>query len=127
MPSRTVTPSSNGVVAMPIKTITLTFDDIGYAGWWCKLRSNPRAEQWDKFLSDSNIENAWKNFSIFILDWNFGDEHGKLLPLPKEDGTGTKLGDLPIEIPISIINKYTASFNSATELPKEPNDNSSDT
>lgn len=124
MPATKVeTPSSNGVVAMPIKTVTITFDEIGYDGWWCRLRTNPKSELWDRFLSDSEADKVWENFSPFILEWNFGDENGKALPLPP----ATKRDDLPIEIPVFMINKFVDAFNERTGLPKVPESNSSDT
>jgi hypothetical protein len=113
-------PTMNGVVAMPVKKVTISLDEIGYTGWKCVLRTNPRAEYWDRFLSDNDPEAVWINFATFILDWNFGDEEGNKLPLPPE----TKRIDLPAEIPNFLVNHYIDAFNEAAGFPKLPNDNS---
>lgn len=113
------TPAMNGVVAMPIKKVTLSLDEIGYPGWKVTLRTNPRAELWDKFLSESDPENVWNNFAGFILDWNFGDEDGNALPLPPE----TRRIDLPAEIPNFLVNGYIDAFNTAAGFPKLLSDN----
>jgi hypothetical protein len=108
-------PHMNGVVAMPVKKIRVELDEIGYKGWWCEMRTNPRSELWDKFVT-SPPEKNWEMFSPFILDWNFGDEDGNALPLPPE----TRTQDLPFEVPTYLVNKYLAAFNEAAGLPKAP-------
>jgi hypothetical protein len=116
-------PTTNGVVAMPVKTVTIELDEIGYPGWKCTLRTNPRAELWDKFLSESGSDQVWENFSVFILSWNFGDEEGNPLPLPPK----TKRNDLPTEIPNFILSKYIDAFNEVVAFPKVQGDNSEPT
>jgi len=116
----TEVPALNGPIPMPIKKVTLELDEIGYPGWKVVLRTNPRAEIWDKFLSENEAEQVWLNFGRFILDWNFGDEEGNKLPLPPE----TRRIDLPAEIPNFLVNKYIDAFNEAAGFPKVQRDNS---
>lgn len=114
------TPGMNGVIPMPIKKVVIELDSIGYPGWKCILRTNPRAEMWDKFLSETETEQVWVNFAKFIMDWNFGDEDGNKLPLPPE----TRRIDLPAEIPNFLVNSYIDAFNEAAGFPKLREDNS---
>lgn len=119
----TETPGVNGVVPMPVKKTVVELDEIGYPGWKCVLRTNPRAEAWDRFLSETDNEAVWNNFSTFILEWNFGDEEGNPLPLPP----ATRRQDLPAEIPNFLVNHYIDAFNEAAGFPKALRSNSEDT
>jgi hypothetical protein len=111
--------ATNGVVAMPIKTTTIQLDEIGYPGWECTMRTNPRSERFDALLA-ADGENTWNIFSEFFIKWNFGDEKGNLMPLPP----ATKRGDLPTDVPTFLLNKYFEAFNSLVGFPKAPSENS---
>ncbi len=115
-------PHTNGVVAMPIKKVTIELDEIGYPGWHCTLRLNPRSEVWDRFISDPSRDVAWSVFREFIIDWNFGDEDGRPFNVQT-----TKATDLPRDVTEYLVGKYIDAFNASVELPKAPESNSNDT
>src|SRR2546421_9973448 len=94
--------SANGTVPMPIKKFILELDEIGYIGWKVEMRLNPRAEHFDLFLN-SDDEKSWQGFSHIVLSWNFGDENGNALSLPKD---GLVKEQLPQEVLWFIYNKY---------------------
>jgi hypothetical protein len=111
----------NGAVAMPIKTAKATLDGIGYPGWEVTFRTNPPSWAYDKFLS-SDTDEAWEGFKAIIVEWNFGDEAGVALPLPKD---GLKREQLPFDVIIFLVRQYLEEFNTANKLPKDL-DNSSE-
>jgi hypothetical protein len=110
---RTITP--NAVTAsMPIKTAIVTFDDIGYAGWQAELRLNVRARTYDAFLSQDR-EEFWAALSAIVVDWNFHDEEGDPLPLPR-DGLGPR--DLPIDVLNTLVLRYVEAMADSAAIPK---------
>lgn len=112
-------PHTNGVVAMAIKTTEIKLDEIGYTGWVATLRTNPRAELIDLFLS-AEQEQSWECFSKFFVSWNFADEEGNPFPLPPE----TKEKDLPLEVPRFLVNRFLEAYNQVITLPKDQSSNS---
>jgi hypothetical protein len=119
---RTITP--NEVTAsMPIKTAVITLDDIGYAGWQAELRLNVRARTYDDFLSQDR-ERFWAAFADIVRDWNFHDEDGDPLPLPR-DGLGPR--DLPIDVLNTLVLRYVEAMSDSAAIPKAREANSATT
>lgn len=117
------TPHTNGVVAMTIKKFRLELPDEVMPGWQVDLRLNPSAEHYDMFLnSDEDV--AWQGFGHIALWWNFGDEEGNALPLPKE---GLKRDALPFNVLWFINRAYIDEFNRVIALPKRPEKDSNGT
>jgi hypothetical protein len=115
---------TNGVVPMPVKTITIECDEVGYPGWKIEMRLNPRSEAFDIFVSGDE-DTSWEGFKQIVVAWNFGDENGVALPLPKD---GLKRGQLPSDGLLNFIyKKYFEEFNSRIVLPKPLSEASSDT
>lgn len=99
---------------MPIRSATITFDEIGYPGWWAELRLNVRARTYDDFLSQDK-DLFWQAFSSIVVAWNFLDEDGEPLPLPK-DGLGPR--DLPIDILNTLVLRYVEAMADSAAVPK---------
>jgi hypothetical protein len=63
---RIVAPNEVGV-SMPIKTVVIMLDEIGYAGWQAELRLNVRARTYDDFLSQDR-DQFWAAFTEIVRD-----------------------------------------------------------
>jgi hypothetical protein len=102
--------------AMPIKSVSIKLDDIGYPGWEVNMRTNPRAFDYDNFVSqdEKRHEQGWQ---ALIISWNLRDEKGKDMPIP---ANGTKIKDIPYDIQTKVVSGYIEAFNAATALPKPP-------
>jgi hypothetical protein len=110
---RTITP--NGLTAtMPIKNAVIPLDEIGYAGWQAELRLNIRARTYDDFLSQDR-DKFWAAFAEIVRDWNFHDEDGDPLPLPR-DGLGPR--DLPIDVLNTLVLRYIEAMGDSAAIPK---------
>jgi len=110
---------STKVIRMPIKTVEIKLDEIGYEGWVATLRTNPRAEYYDMFLS-TDEEESWKGFGHILVSWNFGDEDGNPLELPPT----LNHAKLPYDVQGYLIRHYIDAFNEAAGVPKGPQNNS---
>lgn len=110
---RSITPNQL-TATMPIKTAVIALDEIGYAGWQAELRLNVRAKTYDDFLSQDR-ETFWQAFSAIVVDWNFHDEDGDPLPLPR-DGLGPR--DLPIDILNTLVLRYVEAMADSAAIPK---------
>lgn len=102
-------------VKMPIKSVRIEFDDIGYEGWYIVMRTNPKAYVYDDFLAVDDEDREWKALSQIIIDWNFVDEEGNPLALPKD---GLNRNELPYDLKAAIIRRYIDAFNENIRLPK---------
>jgi len=111
------------VTSMPIHAVDIALDEIGYDGWHVSMRLNVRARIYDDFLSQDR-EVFWTAFSSIVLDWNFLDEDGSNLPLPK-DGLGPR--ELPIDILNTIVLRYVEAMASSAAIPKARESNSETT
>jgi hypothetical protein len=100
--------------SLPIKTATISLDEIGYDGWLAELRLNVRARTYDAFLSQERDE-FWAAFSEIVVGWNFQDEDGQPLPLPR-DGLGPR--DLPIDILNTLVLRYVEAMADSAAIPK---------
>jgi hypothetical protein len=110
---RTITPT-DVTATMPIKTAVIRLDDIGYDGWQAELRLNVRARTYDDFLSQDR-DRFWAAFSEIVRDWNFHDEEGDPLPLPR-DGLGPR--DLPIDVLNTLVLRYVEAMSDSAAIPK---------
>lgn len=106
--------SNEPTSSMPIRSAIIALDDIGYPGWQAELRLNVRARTYDDFLSQDR-DLFWKAFSQIVVDWNFHDEEGDPLPLPK-DGLGPR--DLPIDILNTLVLRYVEAMADSAAVPK---------
>jgi hypothetical protein len=100
--------------AMPILSVDIPLDEIGYHGWTVKMRLNVRARTYDDLLSQER-EQFWSAFSTIVLDWNLLDEDGQNLPLPR-DGLGPR--DLPIDILNTLVLRYIEAMTDSAAIPK---------
>jgi hypothetical protein len=105
---------------MPIHFTQISLDEIGYEGWVANLRLNIRARVYDDFLSQDR-DVFWAAFSAIVLDWNFTDEEGEPLPLPK-DGLGSR--DLPIDILNTLVLRYVEAMTDSAAIPKARSESS---
>jgi hypothetical protein len=111
--------------AMPIKTIEIALDEIGYPGWVVTMRTNPRASVYDDLVS-GDVERWWPAFGQVVRNWNFADEDGRALELPANYQSEQEL-DLPIGVIAFVLNRYFEAFAAAAALPKGSDANSSTT
>jgi hypothetical protein len=100
--------------AMPIKTVDIKLDEIGYPGWQAAMRLNVRASVYDDFLSQDR-EAFWSAFGQVVVAWNFRTEEGQPMPLPR-DGLGLK--DLPYDILNTLTLRYVEAQLASAAVPK---------
>jgi len=112
-------PRRNGTVALPINTVEIALDEIGYPGWVVTMRTNPRASVYDDFLAIDDMPRWWKAFGRIVQSWNFADEDGQPLPLPAELESEEQL-DLPVGVIGFIYKRYVEEFRATIGLPKVP-------
>jgi hypothetical protein len=110
---RIVAPNEVGV-SMPIKTVVIMLDEIGYAGWQAELRLNVRARTYDDFLSQDR-DQFWAAFTEIVRDWNFLNEDGTRMLLPR-DGLGPR--DMPIDILNTLVLRYVEAMADSAAVPK---------
>jgi hypothetical protein len=102
------------LAAMPIHSVVIHLDEIGYDGWQAQLRLNVRARTYDDFLSQER-EQFWAAFSETVISWNFLSEDGEPLPLPK-DGLGAR--ELPIDVLNTLVLRYVEAMADSAAIPK---------
>jgi hypothetical protein len=78
------------------------------------MRLNIRARTYDAFLSQDRDE-FWRAFTEIAVDWNFLDEDGSRMPLPRE-GLGPR--DLPIDILNTLVLRYVEAMADSAAVPK---------
>jgi len=115
----------NGMVALPINTVDIELDEIGYPGWVITMRTNPRASVYDDFIAVDDMPRWWKAFGKIVQTWNFADEDSQPLPHPGEVESERDL-DLPVGVIGYIYRRYIEEFRLSVGLPKVP-DASSET
>jgi hypothetical protein len=106
-------------VALPINTVDIALDDIGYPGWVVSMRTNPRSSVFDDFMNAEDVPRWWKAFGRIVHTWNFADEDGQALPLPHECESERDL-DLPVGVVAFIFRRYVEEFRASVGLPKVP-------
>jgi hypothetical protein len=106
-------------VPLPINTVDITLDEIGYPGWVVRMRTNPRASVYDDFLAIDDLERWWRAFGKIVQSWNFADEDARPFPLPSELATEADL-DLPVGVVGFIYRRYVEEFRASVGLPKVP-------
>jgi hypothetical protein len=99
---------------MPIKTVVITLDEIAYPGWQAEMRLNIRAHAYDEFLSQ-DPDKFWSAFTDIVIGWNFVNEDGTPMPLPK-DGLGPR--DLPIDVLNTLVLRYVEAMADSAAIPK---------
>jgi len=109
----------NGTVALPINTVEISLDEIGYPGWVVSMRTNPRSSVYDDFLAIDDMPRWWKAFGKIVQTWNFADEDGQAFPLPSELPSEVEL-DLPVGVIGFIYKRYVEEFRASIGLPKVP-------
>lgn len=109
-------------VSFPIKTVTIELDEIDYVGWHTTLRTNIRSSVYDDMVSGDETR-WWGAFGQAVTGWNFVDEDGQPLPLPKDVETQAEL-DLPIGLLSFVLDRYFEAVRNAAAVPKALNDNS---
>jgi hypothetical protein len=109
----------NSTVALPINTVDIALDEIGYPGWVVTMRTNPRASIYDDFLAIDDMPRWWRAFGKIVQSWNFADEDGQPFPLPAELASEEDL-DLPVGVIGFIYKRYVEEFRASIGLPKVP-------
>jgi hypothetical protein len=109
----------NGTVALPVNTVDIALDEIGYPGWVVTMRTNPRSSVYDDFLNYDDMGKWWRAFGKIVQSWNFADEDGQAFPLPAELESEANL-DLPVGVIGFIYRRYIEEFRASIGLPKVP-------
>jgi hypothetical protein len=112
------------VIARPSITTIVKFDDMGYAGWAAKLLLNPKSADYDKLFSQE-LPTEWEGIGSVIIDWNFGDESGNKIPLPKD--CKREDCDVPLAVMRRLMDMFHEAFRESLTLPKVSGSNSDDT
>ena len=107
----------NGTVALPINSVDITLEEIGYPGWVVSMRTNPRSSVYDDFLSIDDMQRWWKAFGRIVQTWNFADEDGQPFSFPAEVESEKDL-DLPVGVIGFIYKRYVEEFRASIGLPK---------
>ena len=116
---------------MRIPTTKLTFDDIGYEGYWVVLpRSVKEGFVYDlgqiaapKMVGKDDAEKAVAEaergrdvnikFLELVTEWNIDDDAGKILPVPRtlkdRKAKAAVVAEVPVEIIRAIAEKLTAT------------------
>jgi len=106
-------------VPLPINTVEISLDEIGYPGWVVTMRTNPRASVYDSFLAVDDMPRWWQAFGKLVQTWNFADEDGRAFPMPSELASEEDL-DLPVGVIGFIYKRYVEEFRASIGLPKVP-------
>ena len=109
-------PVKNGAVAMPVKTARIEFDDIGYAGWYAVVRTDPRSSVYDDLVAFEDGK-WWPAFGQVVLEWNLTDEDGNPHPLPRELKSERDL-DLRVGVITFLFVRYIEAVKAASAIPK---------
>ena len=110
-------------VPLPVNTVTIALDEIGYPGWLVTMRTNPRASVYDDFLSIDDLPRWWHAFGQIVQSWNFADEDGQAFPQPRDAASEREL-DLPVGVIGYIFRRYVEEFRASVGLGKVPVANS---
>lgn len=136
----------NGTGAsMPILTVDVDLEDIGYPGWHVIMRKNPRSSVYTQLTTFNDPGPAdpddvealaeqrrkiqeeqkrwWIAFGQIVIEWNLTDETGKALPQPCEVEQEKDL-DLPIKLLQFVLDRYFEAVRTAAAVPKALSDNS---
>jgi hypothetical protein len=119
----------NGIgmpVPMPLQTAILAFDDLGYPGWVAKVHTNPRNSLFSTLISLDEEGKWWQAFGQVVLEWNFADEQGQPIPLPRECESELDI-DLPVGLISNLFRRYLEEVNTVAAVPKAPASNSDST
>lgn len=103
---------------MRVKTVEIVLDEIGYEGWYVRMRTNPRSSVYDSLIALDDEGRWWHAFGEVVLEWNFADEDGQPIPPPSEFESEHDL-DLPYGVIAYVFKRYLEEFRTAAELPKE--------
>lgn len=113
-------PGRNGTgLRLPVKTVDISLDELGYDGWVVTMRMNPRSSVYDDFLAIDDMPRWWRAFGKIVQSWNFVDEDGEPFPLPSQLESERDL-DLPVGIIGFIYRRYVEEFRASFGLPKVP-------
>ena len=96
----------------PVKEATLTLKG-DYAGWTCRVRTNPRFGVFDD-LSSGDFPRIGAALAHICREWDFVDEDGEPLRQPSDGGVADLTSDLMAEL----MARFVEHVNAAADLPK---------
>ena len=85
-----------------------------YEGWWVVMRVNPPLQVWEGF-SSGDTERYDSALAALVIDWNFVDDDGQPLALPKD---GLDWSSAPFDLKLVLTNAYTAKVQERMSLGK---------
>ncbi len=111
---------------MPVNTVDIDLEELGYPGWVVTMRTNPRSSVYDDLLAVDDMPRWWQAFGKIVQSWNFANEDGEPFPLPRECPTERDL-DLPVGVIGFIYRRFIEEFRERIGLPKVPDASSEPT
>ena len=87
-----------------------------YEGWFATLRVNPPLSIWDDF-SSGDAARYDSALAALVIDWNFVDDQGEPLPLPKD---GLDWAAAPFDLKLALTNAYTLKVQERMSVGKAP-------
>jgi len=105
----------NGTAAVrtAVRTVEIKLDD-DYEGWSATMRVNPPMRVMDE-LRSGDIPRYRAALAEVIFAWNFVDDDGRPLPLPKD---GIEWDALPFDLEARLIREYGRAIEARSSIPK---------
>ena len=105
---------TNGLaVRTAIRTVEIALDG-DYDGWTATLRANPPMRILEE-LRSGETDRYRAGLAEVILEWNFVDDDGVPLPLPRD---GLDWNALPYDLEPILVQRYGAVLAARTAVPK---------
>lgn len=109
-PAATLPPAAPAARRMPVRTRTVSFEWEGVA-WSAEMRTNAPSKVIDGLLERGDVEAFKASLSALVLAWDFVDEGGAPIPLPRDGGLAP--------CPYPLLNALVSAYLDALAVPKE--------
>lgn len=104
----------NGTAVRTALHTAVVLLDGGYDGWAATMRVNPAMRVMEELRSGETARYR-AGLAEVIFDWNFVDDEGKSLPLPRD---GLDWDALPFDLEARLVQAYGAAIEARTAVPK---------
>lgn len=115
--------TSNG--HMPIKTVDIALDEMGWPGWLVTMRTDPPSSVYDSLIAFDEAGGWWPALGKLVISWNITGEDGHVLPLPKDVPSESDI-ELRVGLMTYVFTNYLEAVKAAA-IPKGRNDDSPNT
>lgn len=114
MPTATRDHLNGTAVRSAVRTVEIALDG-DYEGWTATMRVNPPMRVMDE-LRSGDQDRFRVALAEVISAWNFVDDDGKALPLPRE---GLDWSILPFDLESKVVMAYSRAIEARSAVPKE--------